>query len=338
MIPAGLRNSELVGRTIAMLGVLGSLGIAVIRYTGLQEYGFRMMGIAGASLAFTLGATAISLVGVAVVLLARPTRRDLRWLLPVLVPILLLAEMSAPFVAGRIAPERATDGPALSVLAQNLWFQNEDPQRTLDAVLDSGADVLVLTEFTPDFDRLLDDGPRSAATRSAYPHQWRAAESLGGGLAVLSAVPIEGVVPIPLSARAVAVTLDVAGEEVEVWAMHPVAPSDRWGLKQWQHDYRVLLADVADAGPRTVLAGDFNATRGHRAFRRLLRAGELRDVQDAAGGPAIATWPSGMGFPPLMRLDHVLVGSGIGIAGVTILPDIGSDHRGVLAELRVTPP
>lgn len=36
-----------------------------------------------------------------------------------------------------------------------------------------------------------------------------------------------------------------------------------------------------------------------------------------------------------MRLDHVLVGRGIGVEGVELLPHSGSDHRGVEARLRV---
>ena len=34
-------------------------------------------------------------------------------------------------------PERASEGAGFSVVAQNLLFENEEPGRTLDVVLDS---------------------------------------------------------------------------------------------------------------------------------------------------------------------------------------------------------
>ena len=39
-----------------------------------------------------------------------------------------------------------------------------------------------------------------------------------------------------------------------------------------------------------------------------------------------------------MRLDHVLVGDGVGVDGVEVLEDVGADHRGVEARLRVPQP
>jgi len=97
-----------------------------------------------------------------------------------------------------------------------------------------------------------------------------------------------------------------------------------------------LAPYLADTGGLPVLiAGDFNASTGHRAFRRLLREGRLRDAQDVGGGGVEGTWPSGWLVPPVMRLDHVLVGRGIGVEGVEVLPHNGSDHRGVEARLVV---
>jgi endonuclease/exonuclease/phosphatase (EEP) superfamily protein YafD len=250
-----------------------------------------------------------------------------------LVPLLLLSHAIAPTVAGMVFPERSTDGVRLSVLAQNVWFENEDPATTLDAAMKRRADVVVLTEFTPEFERHLDE--RAVAGWRSYPHQWRDARPGGSGLAVLSSFPFEEAVRVPLSMPAVRVRLRVGEGLVDLYAVHPVAPSDRWGLLQWQNDYRVLIGDATDAGPMTIMAGDFNATRGHRTFRRLLEAGGLRDAQDVAGAGLAGTWPSGGALPRVMRLDHVLVGEGIGVEAFEVLPFIGSDHLGVEAVLRV---
>ena len=84
-----------------------------------------------------------------------------------------------------------------------------------------------------------------------------------------------------------------------------------------------------------MVAGDLNASNGHRRFRELLHAGDLRDAQDVGGGGFVATWPVGGRIPAVLRLDHILVGPDIGIAGVHVLGPLGADHRGVEARLRV---
>ena len=296
-----------------------------------------MMGVAGAVVVFTSLAAALALVGAVVVLATSvPDRRLLAGVLgPALVPVVVLVKMTWPALVGAVLPERASGGEGFSVLAQNLLFENEDPARTLDVVLDRQADVLVLTEFTDAFDSLLEERPDAAEIAERYPYQWRRPAGVGRGLAVLSSLPIERIVPIPLSAPAILATLRVGQERVDLYAVHPMAPSDRWGLLQWQQDYRVLTADAEDAGPNVVMAGDFNATSGHRAYRRLLDRGDLRDAHDVGGGGLVGTWPVGWPIPPLMRLDHVLVGEGIGVERFELVEPTASDHLGVEAWLRV---
>jgi endonuclease/exonuclease/phosphatase (EEP) superfamily protein YafD len=331
------RRLALLGRLLLGLGLVGSAGIVVIRATSIHERGFRMMGVAGASVVFISATAALGLVG-AVVVLANsvPTRRLLaQVLVPAMLPLLALLHMTAPTLTGAVLPERASSGERFSLVAQNLLFDNAEPEETLDAVLDRRADVLVLTEFTPTFDALLEAHPDAEALEARYPHQWRRPAGVGRGIAVLSSLPIERIVRVPLSAPAIVATLRVGSERVDLYAVHPMAPSDRWGLLQWQHDYRVLTADAEDADPRTVMAGDFNATTGHVAFRRLLAEGDLRDAHDVGGGGLQGTWPVGWPIPPLMRLDHVLVGEGIGVERFDLLEETGSDHLGVEAWLRV---
>jgi endonuclease/exonuclease/phosphatase (EEP) superfamily protein YafD len=332
------RVTLLAGRTLVALGVVGAGGVAVIRYTGLQEYGFRMMGVAGASVPVVGGTAALALLGATLVLVARaaPLRHTLGLLVVAVLPVVLLVQMTAPALAGALFPERATGGEGFSVVAQNMFFQNDDPAGTLDAVLRRRADVVVLTEFTPRVEELLDARPDAAELDDRYPHQWRQAEAYGSGLAVLSSLPFDSVVRVPLSDPAIVARLRVGEERVDLYAVHPMAPSNRWGLLQWEHDYGILTADAEDAGPRTVMLGDFNATTGHGLFRHLLDAGDLRDAHDVGGGGLVGTWPVGWGIlPQVMRLDHVLVGEGIGVERFAVLEPTGSDHRGIEAWLRV---
>ncbi len=311
---------------------MGSGLLAVVVSTPLQEVSFRWMGLAGVALPTALALAVAGLVastGVAH-LAPRGPGRTLVVGVGIVAPWLLVVALAAPTLSGLVDPRPAGDGAPLELLTQNLWYQNRDPDATAAAVLAQGADVLVLVEYTPAHQAAFD----AAGARERYPYRWEAPAELGDGLAVLSTVPLRNPQELPLASGGVRVELATAGGPVQLFAVHPTAPSDYWGLRRWIKDYRALSDALAGAGPMTVVAGDFNATGAHRRFRALLADARLVDAQDVSGSGFGATWPSGP-LPPVMRLDHVLVGEGIGVQDVTLLDDVGADHLGVRATLRV---
>ncbi len=79
-------------------------------------------------------------------------------------------------------------------------------------------------------------------------------------------------------------------------------------------------------GPAAV-AGDLNTTPWSREFRRLL-------AQSGLDGPLLRprTLPARLGWAGL-PIDHVLAGGGLRVAAVEPGPDLGSDHRPVVARL-----
>jgi endonuclease/exonuclease/phosphatase family metal-dependent hydrolase len=86
-----------------------------------------------------------------------------------------------------------------------------------------------------------------------------------------------------------------------------------------------------------VLLGDLNATPLSRAYRRL--AARLTDARHLAADPAgagRATFPTRW---PALRLDHVFVGAGVGVARLRVirggLARIASDHLPLLAEIEI---
>ena len=88
-------------------------------------------------------------------------------------------------------------------------------------------------------------------------------------------------------------------------------------------------------GPLRVLAGDFNATLDHDALRGLIARGYV-DAADATGSGLKPTWPVGK-RPPGITIDHVLVDRRIAVRSYGVHEVRGSDHRAIVAELRVPP-
>lgn len=310
--------------------------LAVVVETPLQEVSFRWIGLAGVALptAVVVGLASLA-AGLVWTWVRDPDAGRRRSPVLVagaaLVPWMLVVWLAAPTLRGLLAAEEPGDGAPLSVLAQNLWYEHPEPDRAARALLRVDADVLVLIEYTPAHAAAL----RAAGLEDRYPYRWEEPGDLGGGLAVASQVPILASERISTWSGAVRVTLDTGGGPVDLVAVHPIAPSDKWGLRRWRTDYRTLTAHLSGVGPATIVAGDFNAVGAHRRFRKLMTVGELRDAADVSGSGFGPTWPGTGWVPAVMRLDHVLVGDALGVEDHRVLPDIGADHRGVLTRLRV---
>jgi endonuclease/exonuclease/phosphatase (EEP) superfamily protein YafD len=129
------------------------------------------------------------------------------------------------------------------------------------------------------------------------------------------------------------------GWPVTVTGVHPKAPVRR-NVRLWQQELAAIRSALANTDGPQVVAGDFNASRDHRPFRDLLAAGFL-DCADAARRrpwPGF-TWPAGRWIPSVMRLDHVLVSRGSAtVSASQVIRVPGTDHRGVLAVIRLTSP
>jgi endonuclease/exonuclease/phosphatase family metal-dependent hydrolase len=82
-----------------------------------------------------------------------------------------------------------------------------------------------------------------------------------------------------------------------------------------------------------VVAGDFNATLDHAAFRDVLRLG-YADAARQAGRALVPTW----GLPGravLLALDHVLVDRGCAVLACSVHAIPGTDHRAVYASIQL---
>ena len=122
-----------------------------------------------------------------------------------------------------------------------------------------------------------------------------------------------------------------SGEAAELICVHPSAPAlRRDGAVRWRAELAVL---PSPGRLPTVLAGDFNATIDHAAFRDLLRLG-YADAARQAGKALTPTWgPPGKGA--MLTLDHVLVDRSCAVLACSVHAIPGSDHRAVYAAIQL---
>jgi endonuclease/exonuclease/phosphatase (EEP) superfamily protein YafD len=117
-----------------------------------------------------------------------------------------------------------------------------------------------------------------------------------------------------------------------LFAIHTAAPVDRRRTAQWLRD--LALVERWCHGPvAPIVAGDFNATLDHSAFRAAL--GGCRSAAVGTGKGLVGTYPSSAAPWAGIQIDHVLVPKGTVTTGFEVVDVEGTDHRGVLARLRV---
>lgn len=253
-----------------------------------------------------LGAAALLTAGLAV------------GLLPTLIP-----------AAAGMAAEAPASG-SVTVFSLNVQHAQAEEAEIRRILVGQRPQIVVLVEVDEPFiDRVLAGG-----VGDQLPYRSPAVSGGGSdGTVILSAYPLANEPAISSfdSSRRFDQPVAVASHpdlgQLRVAAIHITAPVVRAGqvwreglesLERWQREN--------DSMP-LVLAGDFNATYAHPAFRRV--AGSLADSAAEAGPFAAPTWPSQL---PFAAIDHVLARGLAPLQWQRV--EIGnSDHRGLLVRL-----
>lgn len=223
-----------------------------------------------------------------------------------------------------LSPEAAAD---LTVIWFNMEANNKtDPVLLANAMVDSGADIILTAESRP-MRRVL------PLLVTAYPYR-QGCETATCEVHILSRLPFRPLEILNPGAawkqRMMIVGIDIPGRApLTLAAIHMVKP---WynGITE-QETENVIFALRRHPGP-IVAMGDFNAAPW---------TPRLHEITEATGfklpRPPLPTWPAGagrLGVP----IDHVLTGDGAVLKSLKIWGvDLGSDHRGLIAEISLPP-
>lgn len=240
---------------------------------------------------------------------------------------LLLGIAVVPRAIPDSQPE-VSGGTEVRLLAFNALFGRADPDSIVEVAERTGADVLVLSELTPELAGRLD----RAGLTEIMPAFGIAAQDGVEGVGIWSRFPVERLdAGDEAAARAVVATLTLpGGGEVELHAVHPGVPSLPGGA--WEAGLASLPEADSD-GTIRIIAGDFNATLDHPELRDVISSG-YADAADATGNGLRPTWPVGRKLPPLV-IDHILADRRVAIDDYGVYEIPGSDHRAIVATLLV---
>ncbi|HEY3953075.1 MAG TPA: endonuclease/exonuclease/phosphatase family protein [Streptosporangiaceae bacterium] len=255
-------------------------------------------------------------------------------------------------VIPRTLPRRQPEagGPVLRVLTQNMLIGRAPADALIELARATAADVLFVQELTVEAaDRLARAGVGSVFPYQAIGHSDGSAHDTG----IYARYPLREDVaaaadgdgrrvgaggPRAMPQRTARLDLP-SGHSVRLVCAHippPKPPWAPWCAERWQAELgRVPPPGTPPGDLPVVLAGDFNATVDHAPLRAVLRRG-YRDAACEVGNGLVPTWgPEPHGHPPLLTIDHVLVGPGCAVLRTRVHRVPGIDHRALYAELRL---
>jgi endonuclease/exonuclease/phosphatase (EEP) superfamily protein YafD len=218
--------------------------------------------------------------------------------------------------------------PRLKVLTVNVSYRQFSARRLVEIVREVGADVVVTQELTPYADEVL------APLDETLPHHYKMPLQGRFGIGVWSRLPLESAMPFALGRQpAIEARVRFGDDAFTVLGVHLNAPTSPRRAAARNTELRQLAERSAAIEGPLVVAGDFNLTPYSPLFGDWLATSGLTDTR--RGRTPSVSWPATLpifGIP----IDHVAVSPEFAILAHRRLPDFGSDHYGVLAELALT--
>ncbi|WP_019961521.1 endonuclease/exonuclease/phosphatase family protein [Woodsholea maritima] len=232
------------------------------------------------------------------------------------------------------APQGSTS-ESFTIATHNLWGRNLTPERAVDVLIATGADIIAMQESFGRSGRVPDQ------LSEAYRYR---ANCHRHAVALVSKYPMEdsgclertlqGDYPPPAAWADIRLP---SGDLIRVLTVHMTWPEP---LKDQGQQRRALAANLEGfEHDRLIVVGDFNAAAPSFALRRLERVINLpRRTHN------IPTWPSHrvgrLGedktwsvLRPVAGIDHVFAGRDFVTLDVHAGDDTGSDHRPIIATL-----
>jgi endonuclease/exonuclease/phosphatase (EEP) superfamily protein YafD len=231
------------------------------------------------------------------------------------------------------APSPAPGGRDLTVLSFNVDQGGADVPALAAEIRRARPDLVVLPEAADRFAALLGGAIPDLGYRSVVGAAPGAPDV--HGIAVFTAPALGPVTSRVLRQGRADPWLELTGGTLgalRLVAVHVAAPVPG-KIRSWPGELAALRTWCGPGAGPVVVAGDFNATDDHREFRA--GTAGCGDAGAATGQGLTATWNAAWPRWFGAQIDHVLTGGGPQPVDLRILDLPGSDHRALLARVRL---
>jgi endonuclease/exonuclease/phosphatase (EEP) superfamily protein YafD len=246
-----------------------------------------------------------------------------------LLPMLLLSPRAPQASA-------SSQGQHVRLFIANVHALNKTPDKLLEMLSGSDADILILTEPPPPVMKAL--RPNGVLSQP-FPFVARTKPDRGthAWLVVASRMPLIQETGATPGMNPVLVT--VAGKEIGLVATHLISPRTPDRYRQARVQVQALASQAKSFKARNlpmILAGDLNAPPGSLRSRRLTRITGTRrsKPREVLAG----SWPTLLPRWTALPIDGAMLSPGIEVEQWTLVDLPGSDHRGLRIDLIVPRP
>ena len=253
--------------------------------------------------------------------------KSILFLLPIFIIPYVVYQESENFYFGENNKGEQSNFKIISI---NIFSQNEEYQHLKNYLTKEKADVIVLQELTPSWQKHVD------FIRKEYPYYKEEPRTNNFGIAVYSKIPFDSVQTknyIDEMHPSLLGYLKVAGKPVAILMTHPVPPLPNQARFERRNTQYRLMKDEIDALPNQniILIGDLNSTIYSPNFK-LVQSDKMKDARSGFG--LQNSWNA---FIPILRtnIDQCWVSHPIKVTNFYRGEDIKSDHFPIVAELKI---
>ncbi len=296
---------------LGLVGLASGLGLLARLWWPLELFAHFRVQYLGLSVALAVGLTALGryrTAGLAVGLAAF----NLLWVAPA-------------WLAQRPAPGETQ----LRLVEINLNSQNTEHARVAEFLRAADADLVLLIEVNERWLAALEP------VASGYPHRIARPRVDNFGLALWTRLPVDRLEMVHLGSGLPSAVADLRPPQgpLTLVGTHPPPPAGGSLAEERDRQLEAVAQRLSASRGERVLLGDLNLTSWSPVFDDLLAASGLVDSRRGFG--LQATWPTWF-WPLSIAIDHCLVSGGLRVVDRRVGPEVGSDHRPIVVDLRFT--
>ena len=253
--------------------------------------------------------------------------KSILFLLPlIIIPYVVYNEMGY-FYTGENAKGEEKN---LKIISINIFSQNNEYQYLKEYINEETADVIVLQELTPEWQKNV------AFIREKYPYYKEEPRSNNFGIAVYSKIPFDTVITknyIDNMHPSLIGELKVNDKPVSILMTHPVPPlPNQARFERRNKQYQLMKTEIDEMkNQNIILIGDLNSTVYSPNFK-LIQSDKLKDARTGFG--LQNSWNA---FIPILRtnIDQCWVSKEMKVTNFYRGKDIQSDHFPIVVELKI---
>jgi endonuclease/exonuclease/phosphatase (EEP) superfamily protein YafD len=223
----------------------------------------------------------------------------------------------------------STNG-SIKIAVANIYTKNQNHDAVLSFIRQEEPDLVLLIESNDRWVQAM------APLKNIYPYSYDIFRPQNFGMMVLSKNPIE---PIETkffthSQNIVSLLFDlkIDGKKYSIAGVHAAPPIGNKRFNQRNLHLQGVANWASNQNGSTLVLGDLNTTPFSYSYKQFLISSRLTDPRETRG--YLPTWGPIELFLFQIPIDHILLSNDLEVTSLTVGPDIGSDHRPLIAVIR----